>query len=123
MRPLPVATLNDVPSFVLGVAIIRGSATPVIDARLLCAAESSTPCTRFVTLKLAERSVALAVETVIGVRTLPQDTTLEPLLKHGAGGALAALTILDQQLLWVLEATRLVPDTVWHSLSAREQSV
>jgi purine-binding chemotaxis protein CheW len=123
MRPLPVAPLDGVPAFVLGVAIIRGAATPVIDAARLCAAEVEGPCTRFVSLKLGVRSVALAVERVIGVRDLPQDARLVPLLQHTASGALTALTTLDQQLLLVLETARLVPDSVWRSVRALEQSV
>src|ERR1700687_6285724 len=71
MRPLPVEPLPGVPTFVLGFAVVRGFPIPVIDAeRLLSSSASSTslssPCAaRFVSLKLGERSVAVAVEAVL----------------------------------------------------------
>lgn len=120
MRPLPIEPLADTPPFVLGVALIRGSVTPIIDvAQLIGTAGHAAPA-RFVTLDIAGRQVALAVERVTGVRTLPR-LLLEdppPLLQHADAGAVAAISALDAELLIVLRSARLVPDSLWSAVDA-----
>src|SRR5215468_8425951 len=75
MRPLPVEPLAGAPSFVLGLAVIRGAAIPVVDVA------GETPG-RFVTLRLGARRIALAVEAVLGLAALEPATLsgLPPLL-------------------------------------------
>jgi purine-binding chemotaxis protein CheW len=132
LRPLPVEPLAGlcshgessaaaVPRFVLGVAIIRGSATPVLDAGQLLGALEPCLSTRFVTLKLGARACALAVEEVLGVRSLPhnEDAAIAPWLDALSPEAVQALTSLDRQLLWVLECARLVPESVWQALEVQ----
>jgi purine-binding chemotaxis protein CheW len=127
MRPLPIEPLTGTPPFVRGLAIIRGFPTPVIDAgRLLSpSASPSTPlaaqlAARFVTLNLGERTAALAVDAVLDVGSLPAETLskLPPLLGAESGELVSLIGALDAKLLLVLEAARLVPDSVWSAIKA-----
>jgi purine-binding chemotaxis protein CheW len=122
MRPLPVQRLAELPPFVDGLALIRGSPTPVLDARrLLGAAETPDACGRYVTLRLGGRSAALAVDAVLGVRKLEsgQLEVLPPLLRAPGNELVATLGTLDSELLVVLERARLVPDSVWQAVDAQ----
>ena len=118
MRPLPIDPLPDVPSFVLGVAVIRGVLTPVVDGAALLAIERSpTPFARFVTLQVEGRSIALAVDEVAGIRDLPDlDASLPPLLRDAADGVVEAIGNLDARLLVVLQNARIVPASVWQAM-------
>ncbi len=121
MRPLPIEPLAGVAEFVRGLAVIRGAPLPVIDAcRLLGGAE--TTLARFVTIQAGERRVALAVESVLGIRSLPAGSLrqLPPLLRDAVGGVVAAIGDLDLQLLLVLQGARLVPEDLWARLDAGE---
>jgi purine-binding chemotaxis protein CheW len=123
LRPLPVEPVPGAPPFVLGVAILRGSPTPVIDVQCLLNPAPST-IGRFIALRLGARSVALAVEAVLDVRSLPtQMSSQVPRLLGEANATLvSALGSLDAELLVVLEASRLVPDTVWATIDAQRPS-
>jgi purine-binding chemotaxis protein CheW len=127
MRPLPIEPLTGMPSFVLGVAIVRGSPAPVVDAgRLLNPfASPSTPLiasssARFVSLKLGERTAALAVDAVLDIRPLATGilADIPPLLREAGAEQMAAIGALDTRLLFVLEAARLVPESVWSAIKA-----
>jgi purine-binding chemotaxis protein CheW len=114
MRPLPVEPIAGAPAFIAGLAIIRGAPVPVVDAARLLGAGGGRPG-RFVTLRVAPRTVALAVDAVLGVRALPADrlSALPPLAGAVAAEVVAAVGMLDARLLVVLEAARLVPDAVF----------
>jgi purine-binding chemotaxis protein CheW len=121
MRPLPVVALASAVEAVRGVAIIRGAPVPVVHlAGLLAAAES--PATRFVTVSVAGRCVALEVDEVVGVRTLPAASLqdLPPLLRDAGTDTVVAMGTLDAQLLIVLNSARLIPDAVWLALETGE---
>lgn len=113
MRPLPVEPLAGTHPFILGVAIIRGVPTPVVDAGLLLGAGAVPSPKRFVALRVAERRVALAVDAVVGVRALPADSlaALPPLLQDA--GTVSAIGTLDSGLLLVLRGGRIVPESMW----------
>src|SRR5262245_43758661 len=91
MRPLPVRPLADLPRCVTGLALIRGWPTPVIDARTLLGGGDTWPARRYVTLRLAadneRRVAALAVDDVLGITELAQDSLgeLPELLKATQG--------------------------------------
>jgi purine-binding chemotaxis protein CheW len=125
MRRLPIAPLTGAPPFVLGLAVVRGLPIPVVDAdRLLgSSVSSSTPlisasAARFVSLKLGLRSAALAVDAVLEIRALPAGmlTNIPPLLREAGAGLVSGIGALDAKLLLVLEAARLVPDSVWNAI-------
>jgi purine-binding chemotaxis protein CheW len=119
MRPLPVAPLAGAAPFVRGLSLIRGTPVPVLDlGAMLFGSEPPSP-TRFVTLRLEARRVALALEAVLGVRAFPGTlASLPPLLVDASSEAVSAIGSLDAELLLVLEATRLVPDSLWRGLAA-----
>jgi purine-binding chemotaxis protein CheW len=121
MRPQPIQPLASVPAFVLGVAIIRGVPVPVVDAGALLGAVGAPRPTRLVTIRTGGRQVALAVEEVLGVRALARGPVhdLPPLLTRAGADTIAAIASLDAQLLMVLQATRLMPPTVWDLLEQR----
>jgi purine-binding chemotaxis protein CheW len=115
MRPLPVEPLTGMPEFVRGVSVIRGAAVPVVDlAALLENGRPGATCGRFVTLKLGERRVAIAVDTVVGARDLqPAELgELPPILRDASAGLIEMIGTRDAQLLVVLRASCIVPDEV-----------
>lgn len=128
MRALPLEAVPGMPPFLSGLAVIRGAPVPVLDlARLLgtpAAAAGTLSEARYVTLELAQRQVALAVDAVLGVRALDGEAygAVPPLLHGAEAGLLAALGTLDAELLLVLQAARLVPEGLWQALDARERA-
>jgi purine-binding chemotaxis protein CheW len=114
MRPLPIDFLEDAPTFMLGVSIIRGEPVPVLDAGRLLGAEKTT-MTRLVCLSVGARRVALGVGEVLGIQEVPHDTlrNLPPLLDKVSGDTIAVLGVLDGDLLVVLEGARLISDSAW----------
>jgi purine-binding chemotaxis protein CheW len=121
MRPLPVEPFANMPSFVLGVSIVRGAPVPVVDlARLLGVTDGRAPG-RFLCMRVGVRRAALAVDAVLGVRTLDLDALgqLSPLLGEAGAGAVEAIGALDSELLLLLRDARLVPDSVWAAIAGR----
>jgi len=129
MRPLPIEPLTGAPPFVLGLAVVRGFPIPVVNAdRLLGPSGSSSlisvPYARFVLLKLGVRSAALAVDAVLEIRALPAEmlANIPPLLQEAGTGLVALIGTLDAQLLLVLQAARLVPDSAWNAIESSKKS-
>jgi purine-binding chemotaxis protein CheW len=120
MRPLPVSAMPGAPPFVRGAAIVRGEAAPVLDGGLLLGGKALAAAGRFVTLRVDGRPVALAVDEVLGVRALGSAVLAElpPLLQNAA--TVESVGILDAQLLVLLQAARLVPESVWSALPREE---
>lgn len=117
MRVLPIEPISGAPHFVRGLSIIRGSPVPVIDTGKLFG-EQETRSARLVTIRVGDRTVAFAVDEVLGVRAIETDVvvTLPPLLRD-AGGALSAIGTLDAELLLFMNAARIVPDALFDDLS------
>jgi purine-binding chemotaxis protein CheW len=120
MRPLPVEPLAGAPSFVLGLSIVRGFPVPVLDAGRLLNSAAPHPPSRFVSLKLGERTASLAVDAVLDIRALNAGILSEtpPLLREAGSEIVSTIGALDARLLLVLEAARLVPAAVWNSIQA-----
>ena len=120
MRPLPYEPLPSAPEFVLGIAVIRGVPTPIVDGRrLLSAAETASP-SRFVLLRAGNHKVALAVDETLSVRTIPAQALpgAPALTDEALSSAISAIGTLDHDLLAVLESARLVPDELWSTIEA-----
>ncbi|MCC6998987.1 MAG: chemotaxis protein CheW [Deltaproteobacteria bacterium] len=119
MRPLPVQRLGGLPPFLCGVAIIRGEAVPVVDLATLLGLSEDAP-TRYVTLRVGEHHVALAVSEVVGVRALlpARLGELPGLLRDSTAQFVQLLGTLDERLLLVLNGARLVPDGLWKHLDS-----
>lgn len=106
MRPLPVRAIGREQQGVLGVATIRGITVPVVDVGSLLGESARAP-RRFVTIRVAERVVALAVDDVIGVRRVAAWEALPKLF--GDEKLIAAIARTDAELVLALDAARLVP--------------
>jgi purine-binding chemotaxis protein CheW len=120
MRPLPVRRLDRSPEALLGVAVVRGVAMPVVDTARLLGARGGAPAGRFLTVRLGERQVSLAVTSVEGVRAFGARSfaALPPLLAQADGDAVAAIGSLDEQLMLLLGGVRLVPESVFAAVRA-----
>lgn len=114
MRPLPVDPLPGAPQFILGLAIVRGAPVPVVSAAHLLGT-GKAPATRFVTVRAGERQVALAVDSVLGVRPVAAGSLrdLPPLLRDASAEHVTAIGTLDTELLLFLQSTYLVPEELW----------
>jgi purine-binding chemotaxis protein CheW len=110
MRPLPLEPIAGAHAAVLGVAVIRSQPTVVVELGRLLGGDAAA-ASRFVTIRTGPRTVALAVEEVIGVEALAEDAlhALPPLLA-ASSSAVVSLGNVDRELLVVLEASRLVPE-------------
>ncbi len=121
MRPLPVEALAGMPPCVMGLAIIRGAPTPVVSLAGLLGAAQSAGAERFVLVRTGERTVALAVDSVVGIAALDDAAFQEipPLLRDANSELISAIGVLDAKLLVVLRSTRVAPDGVWQALAAQ----
>jgi purine-binding chemotaxis protein CheW len=120
MRPLPLEALPGAPDFVVGVSIVRGAPVPIVSvARLLD--EPGGHAGRFVIVKTGARRVGLAVDEVVGFRTLTRDafTQLPPLLAIASATAVAQIAVLDGELLAVLGAAGIVSEAVFDAVATR----
>jgi purine-binding chemotaxis protein CheW len=114
MRPLPIERISGAASFVLGLSIVRGVPTPVVDLASWLGAPAS-PAGRLLCVRAGSRVVALAVASVEGVSAI--DTAAlqaMPRLVHGARAEQVQLVgTLDADLLVVLDAARLLSEDAW----------
>jgi len=113
MRPVEIRTIAGSPAFIAGVAMIRGLAVPVVLLAQLLDAGSAAQTTRFVTLHVSDRLVALAVDAVIGFRWLqPSDlASVPPLLSQAHPELIDGLGSLDRELVLVLRSSGLLTST------------
>ena len=123
MRPLVTEPVPGAPSFVAGMSVIRGVPTPIVDLKaLLENGERSATFGRFVTMKVGGRQVAIAVDSVVGLRNLDSAELgeLPPILRDVAAGLIEVIATRDAQLLMVLRAASIVPDEVWTALATAQ---
>jgi len=121
MRPLPVEPISGVPPFIRGLAVIRGEPIPVVDLGLLLRGNECKSIQRYVTLRVGEKCIALAVEDVVQVRDLNQ-TQLEgmpALLGDAENSPIQSAQTLDQNLVLLLRASRIISDDIWVRLSEK----
>jgi purine-binding chemotaxis protein CheW len=120
MRRLPIDPMPGAPPFVLGLSIVRGEATPVVDLAQLLGEDETKPA-YYVSTLLGDRWVAIAVDSVLGVRPIAERSlrALPPLIGSAAAEFVACLGALDNELLLVLSNARLVPQQVWDDLEAQ----
>jgi purine-binding chemotaxis protein CheW len=119
MRVLPIEVVSGAPRYVRGLCIIRGAPVPVVDAGLLLG-DQTTRCERLVAIRTGSRTIALAVETVLGVRAIAAEACnlLPPLLGEAAAETIAAIGIVDAELLFFLRTARIVPEELLDRLAA-----
>ncbi len=110
MRPLPVEPLSGAPAGVLGMAVIRGTPVPVVDLALLLEDRAQRTPTRFICIRAGRRSVAVAVDAVLGIREIPAAllSGMPPLLRDARPDVIEAIGTLDTELFLVLKSARLM---------------
>lgn len=119
MRALPIEAISEAPRYVRGLSVIRGSPVPVVDPGLLLG-DQPTHARRLVTIRSGHRTIALAAEAVLGIRSIAPETfnQLPPLLRDAAAQTIAAIGTLDAELLFFLNETRIVPEELLDRLDA-----
>ena len=117
MRGLPIKPVARGPPYVRGLCIIRGAPVLVVDTGLLVS-NRATACERLITVRTGSRTVALAAEAVLGIWAIGADKLgpLPPLLGDGATDTIAALGLLDAELLLLLQTACIVPDDLFDRL-------
>lgn len=125
MRPLAIEPFAAMPPFLLGVSVIRGTPVPIVDAARLLGSTTPARPQRIVTLKIRERLVGLAVESVLGVRAIPVASfnQVPPLMHRVGADTVSAITRLDAELLLVLEIARILPESVWAAIDSGEMAI
>ncbi|WP_432972252.1 chemotaxis protein CheW [Dactylosporangium sp. CA-233914] len=98
VRPLPVQPLAAGGGVVLGVAVIRGAAVPVVDTAALLGDPGAEPV-RFITVQTPGGVVAFATGAVVGVRAIAPPSNGAP---PGGGALVEAVGVLDGQPLLFL---------------------
>jgi len=123
MRPLPLEEISGAPSSVRGVAVIRGIPTPVVDLGAILGTTSRATAERFVTVRAGDRSVALLVDAVLGIRELDGLAALRqlpPLLQGASNDVVQTIGTLDGQFLSVLRSSWALPNEVWEAIAPQE---
>lgn len=120
MRILPVERIAGAPTYVRGLSIVRGGPVPVVDLGLMLDGAAGD-AKRLVTVKAADRLVALAVDDVVGLMDFTGQTLgrLPPLLHDIGTEAIAAIGARDAELIVFLQASRLVPGDVLTMLAEK----
>jgi purine-binding chemotaxis protein CheW len=119
MRVLPIEAVSGAPHFVRGMCVIRGSPVPVVDVGLLFS-RSASESERLVTITIGARTIALSVDSVLGVRALAATALgdMPPLLRDAANDAVSAIGMLDNELLLFLRAARIAPESMLAQLAS-----
>ena len=122
MRPLPTEAISGTPSFVLGVAVVRGIPTPVVDLGAVLGASSGHKGGRFVTIRTGSRQAALLVSAVLGICDLDALPTQElpPLLQGASQDVIERIGTLDDRFLEVLQEGWKLSEEVWKAVTAQE---
>lgn len=123
-RPLFYRPMAGAPRAVMGLSIIRGIPVPVVNLAVLATEGEPESPTRFVVVRAGERRVALAVGAVVGIRECAPSllSGLPPLLSEANAELFEEVGRLDAELLTVLKAGSLVPESIWPLLSGQEVS-
>ena len=118
MRPLETRPLAGTPGFILGISVLRGVPTPVIDvARLLAGIAGEVE--RYVAVHTERGPVALAIGTVLGIQaTDAAPTDAHPALLGGSHRLVAGVATFGSEPLLMLQNMRAVPDEVWEAAAA-----
>ena len=124
MRPLATESVPDTPPFVLGLSVIRGLPIPVVDLGGLLGLAEEPAATRFVIVRVGERHVAIAVEEVVGVQQIDREVMeeLPPLMAEASRKCVRAIGRLDDELIFVLGAARIVTPEVWAVLDSTREA-
>jgi len=113
LRSPPITAIAGAPQWVQGVAVIRGATVVVVDLGIMLGADASEAGqARIVTLRVGARVIALAVESITGVREFDRTMLSEvpPLLLQAHPEVLTAIGLLDGELMLVLDGSRIITE-------------
>lgn len=113
LRSPPITTIAGAPDWVQGVAVIRGATVVVVDLGIMLGAGSAeVKQARVVTLRVGARVVALAVESITGVREFDRAMLSEvpPLMMQAHPEVFTAIGLLDGELMLVLDGSRIITE-------------
>jgi purine-binding chemotaxis protein CheW len=119
MRPMETLPLAGTPSFVLGISVLRGVPTPVLDVSRLLRGGPEDP-QRYITVRTERGPVAMATGEIVGIRSVhPESAGGHPALLGGASSRLVAgVDTVGVEPLLLLQSMRAVPDEVWEAAAA-----
>ncbi|WP_203820947.1 chemotaxis protein CheW [Paractinoplanes ferrugineus] len=118
MRPLETQPLAGTPPFVLGISVLRGVPTPVIDVGRLLRGDQGE-AERYVAVRTERGAVALATGEIIGIRSVDTTTGAHPALLGGRSSRLVAgVGTVGAEPLLLLQSMRAVPDDVWEAAAS-----
>jgi purine-binding chemotaxis protein CheW len=121
LRSPPVMAIAGTPKWVRGVAVIRGATVAVVDLGIMLGSGSAGMTqSRLVTLRVGTRIVGLAVDSIVGVREFERAVLSEvpPMLQQAHPEILAAVGMLDRELLMVLDGSRIITEQELNRLEA-----
>jgi purine-binding chemotaxis protein CheW len=113
LRSPPITAIAGAPEWVQGVAVIRGATVVVVDLGIMLGAGSAeVKQARVVTLRVGTRVIALAVESITGVREFDRAMLSEvpPLLLQAHPEVLTAIGLMDGELMLVLDGSRIITE-------------
>jgi len=113
LRSPPITAIAGAPGWVQGVAVIRGATVVVVDLGIMLGVSSAeVKHARVVTLRVGTRVIALAVESITGVREFDRAMLSEvpPLLLQALPEVLTAIGLLDGELMLVLDGSRVITE-------------
>lgn len=116
-RPLPIESLSRAPFGVLGIALVRGRPAPVLDFSPALQ-RAPTPPTRFVSMRAGERTLVLAVQQVAGITRFDESQfeRTPPIVDAFAPEAVEALGRVDDEVLTLFSASKLLSEEAWEEL-------
>jgi len=120
LRPLPYETFKDLPPFISGVSVIRGTPLPVLNLNyLLGHEEKNSHMQRFIIIRNEDTHLACLVDEVIGIENIEAKTITEapPLLRNTHADLISAMGVLDQKFLLVLQTLIDLPQEFRERLS------
>ncbi|MFZ1990435.1 MAG: chemotaxis protein CheW [Alphaproteobacteria bacterium] len=115
LRALPIESVSGAPPHVIGLSIIRGAPTAIVDTALLFGREP-TKHQRTVVVRVGERTIGLAAEEILGARAIGSEALERLPSLFGNVESVSAVTIRDEMLVFVLEAARIISDELLASL-------
>ena len=119
MRPLETRPLAGTPAFVLGISVLRGVPTPVIDVARLLGGGPAEP-ERYVAVRTERGAMALATGVILGIRAIDAEAPggHPALLAGGNSRLVAGVATIGAEPLLLLQSMRAVPDEVWEAAAA-----
>jgi purine-binding chemotaxis protein CheW len=114
MRPLETQALAGTPPFVVGISVLRGVPTPVIEVARLLSGEAAA-IERYVAVRTDRGVVALATGTILGIQAVRVEAGSghPALLGAGEDRLVEGVATIGAEPLLLLRSMRTIPAEVW----------